>query len=114
MPLRQPDREFCSVFAFCFVLGSWYFLIVFVIENTRWNLLKCFADCELCTADSFTELMEINHDDEVVDIERFDMEMEEVTLDSMQPNQQEVAKRLTTPIVNTFLDTKDIAFERYA
>lgn len=22
MPLRQPDREFCSGFAFCFVLGS--------------------------------------------------------------------------------------------
>ncbi|XP_062398795.1 ankyrin repeat domain-containing protein 13A [Sardina pilchardus] len=62
--------------------------------------------------DSFTELMEINHDDEVVDTERFDIEMEDVTLDSMQPNQQEVAKRLTTPIVNTFLDTKDIAFER--
>lgn len=69
--------------------------------------------CEVCTADSFTELMEINHDDEVVDTERFDMEMEEVTLDSMQPNQQEVAKRLTTSIVNTYLDTKDIAFERY-
>ena len=58
--------------------------------------------------------MEVNHDDEVVDTERFDIEMEDVTLDSMQPNQQEVAKRLTTPIVNTFLDTKDIAFERYA
>ncbi|XP_012686047.1 ankyrin repeat domain-containing protein 13A [Clupea harengus] len=62
--------------------------------------------------DSCTELMEVNHDDEVVDTERFDIEMEDVTLDSMQPNQQEVAKRLTTPIVNTFLDTKDIAFER--
>lgn len=68
----------------------------------------------MCIIDSCTELMEVNHDDEVVDTERFDIEMEDVTLDSMQPNQQEVAKRLTTPIVNTFLDTKDIAFERYA
>ncbi|XP_051751738.1 ankyrin repeat domain-containing protein 13A [Ctenopharyngodon idella] len=61
-----------------------------------------------------TELMEVNHEDEVVDTERFDLsrEMEDVTLDSMQPAEQEVAKRLTTPIVNTFLDTKDIAFER--
>ncbi|KAL3975853.1 cytochrome CYP [Sarotherodon galilaeus] len=63
---------------------------------------------------SFAELMEVNHDDEVVDIERFNIsqEMEDVTLESMQPAEQEVAKRLTTPIVNTYLDTKDIAFER--
>ncbi|KAG9339571.1 hypothetical protein JZ751_023462 [Albula glossodonta] len=32
--------------------------------------------------------------------------------DSMQPAEQEVAKRLTTPIVNTYLDTHHIAFER--
>ena len=65
-------------------------------------------------ADACAELMEVNHDDEVVDTERFNIsqEMEEVTLDSMQPAQQEVAKRLTTSIVNTYLDTKDIAFER--
>ncbi|XP_047447862.1 ankyrin repeat domain-containing protein 13A [Mugil cephalus] len=64
--------------------------------------------------DSCAELMEVNHDDEVVDTERFNIsqEMEEVTLESMQPAEQEVAKRLTTPIVNTYLDTKDIAFER--
>uniref|UniRef100_A0A3B4DLG8 Ankyrin repeat domain-containing protein n=1 Tax=Pygocentrus nattereri TaxID=42514 RepID=A0A3B4DLG8_PYGNA len=64
--------------------------------------------------DSCAELMEVNHDEEVVDTESFDIsrEIEEVTLDSMQPNEQEVAKRLTTPIINTFLDTKDICFER--
>ncbi|CAL8294381.1 ankyrin repeat domain-containing protein 13A [Gadus morhua] len=64
--------------------------------------------------DACAELMEVNHDDEVVDTERFNIsqEIEEVTLDSMQPAQQEVAKRLTTSIVNTYLDTKDIAFER--
>lgn len=58
--------------------------------------------------------MEVNHDEQVVDTERFDIsrEIEDVTLDSMQPAEQEVAKRLTTPIVNTFLDTRDIAFER--
>uniref|UniRef100_H2ULR5 Ankyrin repeat domain 13A n=1 Tax=Takifugu rubripes TaxID=31033 RepID=H2ULR5_TAKRU len=65
--------------------------------------------------DSCAELMEVNHDDEVVDTERFNIsqEMEDVTLESMQPAEQEVAKRLTTPIVNTFLDTKEIAFERW-
>ncbi|XP_034026146.1 ankyrin repeat domain-containing protein 13A isoform X2 [Thalassophryne amazonica] len=64
--------------------------------------------------DSFAELMEVNHDVQVVDTECFNIsqEMEDVTLESMQPAQQEVAKRLTTPIVNTYLDTKDIAFER--
>ncbi|XP_073322827.1 ankyrin repeat domain-containing protein 13A [Pagrus major] len=64
--------------------------------------------------DSYAELMEVNHDDEVVDTERFNIsqEMEDVTLESMQPAEQEIAKRLTTPIVNTYLDTKDIAFER--
>ncbi|XP_040898614.1 ankyrin repeat domain-containing protein 13A [Toxotes jaculatrix] len=64
--------------------------------------------------DSCAELMEVNHDDEVVDTERFNIsqEMEDVTLESMQPAEQEIAKRLTTPIVNTYLDTKDIAFER--
>ncbi|KAK2902132.1 ankyrin repeat domain-containing protein 13A isoform X2 [Channa argus] len=64
--------------------------------------------------DSYAELMEVNHDDQVVDTERFNIsqEIEDVTLESMQPGEQEVAKRLTTPIVNTYLDTKDIAFER--
>ncbi|XP_061134658.1 ankyrin repeat domain-containing protein 13A [Syngnathus typhle] len=64
--------------------------------------------------DSCAELMEVNHDDQIVDTERFiiSQEMEDVTLESMQPAEQEVAKRLTTPIVNTYLDTKDIAFER--
>ncbi|XP_018604569.1 ankyrin repeat domain-containing protein 13A [Scleropages formosus] len=63
---------------------------------------------------NYTELIEVNHEEEVVDTERFDIsrEMEEVTLDSMQPAEQEVAKRLTTPIVNTYLDTRHIAFER--
>ncbi|KAM8885956.1 ankyrin repeat domain-containing protein 13A isoform 2-T2 [Spinachia spinachia] len=64
--------------------------------------------------DSCAELMEVNHDDEVVETERYNIsqEIEDVTLESMQPAEQEVAKRLTTAIVNTYLDTKDIAFER--
>lgn len=68
----------------------------------------------LLRIDSCAELMEVNHDEKVVDTERFNItqEMEDVTLESMQPAEQEVAKRLTTPIVNTYLDTKDISFER--
>lgn len=77
-----------------------------------WLIAK---SCGLVLTDNCTELMEVNHEDEVVDTERFDLsrEMEDVTLDSMQPAEQEVAKRLTTSIVNTYLDTKNIAFERY-
>ncbi|XP_068617146.1 ankyrin repeat domain-containing protein 13A [Brachionichthys hirsutus] len=64
--------------------------------------------------DSCAELTEVNHDDEVADTESFNIcqEMEDVTLASMRPAEQEVAKRLTTPIVNTYLDTKNIVFER--
>lgn len=77
-----------------------------------WRMFHSVCLCPL--ADACTELMEVNHDEQVVDTERFDIsrEIEDVTLDSMQPAEQEVAKRLTTPIVNTFLDTRDIAFER--
>ncbi|KAI3372090.1 hypothetical protein L3Q82_006945 [Scortum barcoo] len=48
--------------------------------------------------DSCAELMEVNHDDEVVDTERFNIsqEIEDVTLESMQPAEQEVAKRTRT------------------
>lgn len=80
------------------------------------SFLFCYISIPDCFffPDSCAELMEVNHDDEVVDTERFNIsqEMEDVTLESMQPAEQEVAKRLTTPIVNTYLDTKDIAFER--
>uniref|UniRef100_A0A8C7JQX1 Ankyrin repeat domain 13A n=1 Tax=Oncorhynchus kisutch TaxID=8019 RepID=A0A8C7JQX1_ONCKI len=77
-------------------------------ENMTWirgRRSYIFRGDDVCT-----ELMEVNHDEQVVDTERFDIsrEIEDVTLDSMQPAEQEVAKRLTTPIVNTFLDTRDI------
>lgn len=59
--------------------------------------------------------MEVNHDDKVVTTERFDLsqEMERLTLDLMKPKNREVERRLTSPVINTSLDTKNIAFERY-
>ncbi|KAM4708576.1 ankyrin repeat domain-containing protein 13A [Discoglossus pictus] len=64
--------------------------------------------------DNWAELMEINHDDRTVTKERFDIsqEIEGITLDSMQPAEREISKRLTSPIVSTCLDTATIAFER--
>ncbi|XP_038619460.1 ankyrin repeat domain-containing protein 13A [Tachyglossus aculeatus] len=64
--------------------------------------------------DSWAELMEVNHDEQVVTTEHFDLsqEMERLTLDSMKPKGREVERRLTSPVINTSLDTKNIAFER--
>ncbi|KAM8816884.1 ankyrin repeat domain-containing protein 13A [Rhynchonycteris naso] len=64
--------------------------------------------------DNWAELMEVNHDDRVVTSEHFDLsqEMERLSLDMMKPSAREVERRLTSPIINTSLDTKNIAFER--
>ncbi|CAD7674329.1 unnamed protein product [Nyctereutes procyonoides] len=64
--------------------------------------------------DNRAELMEVNHDDRVVTTEHFDLsqEMERLTLDLMKPKGREVERRLTSPVINTSLDTKNIAFER--
>ncbi|XP_029427829.1 ankyrin repeat domain-containing protein 13A isoform X2 [Rhinatrema bivittatum] len=64
--------------------------------------------------DNWAELMEVNHDDRLVTKERFDIsqEIQGITLDSMQPAERDVTKRLTSPIIHTCLDTANIAFER--
>ncbi|XP_018415964.1 PREDICTED: ankyrin repeat domain-containing protein 13A [Nanorana parkeri] len=64
--------------------------------------------------DNWAELMEINHDDKTVTKERFDIsqEIEGITLDSMLPAERDISKRLTSPVINTSLDTSAIAFER--
>lgn len=65
--------------------------------------------------DNWAELMEVNHDDKVVTTEHFDLsqEMERLTLDLMKPTSREIERRLTSPVINTNLDTKNIAFERF-
>uniref|UniRef100_A0A8D0S0L4 Ankyrin repeat domain 13A n=1 Tax=Sus scrofa TaxID=9823 RepID=A0A8D0S0L4_PIG len=69
---------------------------------------------EFTSWDNWAELMEVNHDDKVVTTEHFDLsqEMERLTLDLMKPKGREVERRLTSPVINTSLDTKNIAFER--
>ncbi|XP_009179966.1 ankyrin repeat domain-containing protein 13A isoform X5 [Macaca nemestrina] len=68
---------------------------------------------EFTSWDNWAELMEVNHDDKVVTTEHFDLsqEMERLTLDLMKPKSREVERRLTSPVINTSLDTKNIAFE---
>ncbi|XP_062360186.1 ankyrin repeat domain-containing protein 13A isoform X2 [Cinclus cinclus] len=65
-------------------------------------------------AGGWAELIEINHDDKFVTTERFEISqhMKRLTLGSMTPKRKDVERRLTTPIISTCLDTKNIAFER--
>ncbi|XP_067910869.1 ankyrin repeat domain-containing protein 13A isoform X2 [Heterodontus francisci] len=60
------------------------------------------------------EFIEIDHDNQVVDREHFELSQEQqgLTLTSIRPTKDQVANRLTSPIVSTYLDTKNISFER--
>ncbi|KFQ44779.1 Ankyrin repeat domain-containing protein 13A [Nestor notabilis] len=62
----------------------------------------------------WAELIEINHDEKFVTTERFEIsqQMKHLTLGSMTPKRRDVERRLTSPIINTCLDTRNIAFER--
>uniref|UniRef100_A0A8C5UF76 Ankyrin repeat domain 13A n=1 Tax=Malurus cyaneus samueli TaxID=2593467 RepID=A0A8C5UF76_9PASS len=62
----------------------------------------------------WAEFIEINHDDKFVTTERFEISqhMKRLTLGSMTPKKKDVERRLTSPIISTCLDTKNIAFER--
>ncbi|XP_072098953.1 ankyrin repeat domain-containing protein 13B isoform X2 [Mobula birostris] len=64
--------------------------------------------------DNCAVVMEIDHDrqmvySETLSLANFDRDM---LLAAVQPSEEQVASRLTTPIVTTQLDTKNISFER--
>ncbi|XP_062887245.1 ankyrin repeat domain-containing protein 13B isoform X1 [Mobula hypostoma] len=64
--------------------------------------------------DNCAVVMEIDHDrqmvySETLSLANFDHDM---LLAAVQPSEEQVASRLTTPIVTTQLDTKNISFER--
>ncbi|XP_069788850.1 ankyrin repeat domain-containing protein 13A isoform X1 [Narcine bancroftii] len=81
-------------------------------ENLRWErghrsyIFKGKADR--------AEFIEVDHDNQVVDVEHFELSQEQqsLTLSSIRPTADQVANRLTSPIVSTYLDTKNISFER--
>lgn len=60
--------------------------------------------------------MEIDHDRRVVYSETLALagHDQEVLLAAVQPTEEQVMGRLTAPVVTTQLDTKNIAFERWA
>ncbi|XP_034623631.1 ankyrin repeat domain-containing protein 13D isoform X2 [Trachemys scripta elegans] len=59
-------------------------------------------------------VMEVDHDKQVVYTETLSLALHEpeLMLAAMQPTEEHVASRLTSPVVSTHLDTKNIAFER--
>uniref|UniRef100_UPI00398F4113 ankyrin repeat domain-containing protein 13B n=1 Tax=Pristiophorus japonicus TaxID=55135 RepID=UPI00398F4113 len=64
--------------------------------------------------DNCAVVMEIDHDRQIVysetlSLANYDRDM---LLAAVQPSEEQVASRLTTPIVTTQLDTKNISFER--
>ncbi|NWV07784.1 AN13D protein, partial [Ptilonorhynchus violaceus] len=65
-------------------------------------------------ADEGAVVMEVDHDKQVVYTETLALALHEpeLLLAAMQPTEEHVAGRLTSPIVSTHLDTRNIAFER--
>lgn len=83
-------------------------------ENMSWERGRRSLIFKGQDGEGWAELIEINHDDKFVSTERFEISqhMKHLTLGSMTPQRGEVERRLTTPIINTCLDTRHIAFER--
>ncbi|XP_060463363.1 ankyrin repeat domain-containing protein 13D isoform X2 [Panthera onca] len=59
-------------------------------------------------------VMEVDHDRQVVHTETLGLALHEpeALLAAMRPTEEHVASRLTSPIVSTHLDTRNVAFER--
>ncbi|NXI41421.1 AN13A protein, partial [Galbula dea] len=83
-------------------------------ENMSWERGRRSLIFKGEDAGGWAELIEINHDDKFVTTERFEISqhMQRLTLGSMTPKRKDVERRLTSPIINTCLDTRNIAFER--
>ncbi|XP_054144763.1 ankyrin repeat domain-containing protein 13A isoform X2 [Melozone crissalis] len=83
-------------------------------ENMSWERGRRTVIFKGEDSGGWAELIEINHDDKFVTTERFEISqhMKRLTLGSMTPKRKDVERRLTSPIISTCLDTKNIAFER--
>uniref|UniRef100_A0A8D3BWQ7 Ankyrin repeat domain 13B n=1 Tax=Scophthalmus maximus TaxID=52904 RepID=A0A8D3BWQ7_SCOMX len=62
--------------------------------------------------DSSAEVMEVDHDRQVVFCETLSTDAGLGLLGAVQPSDEQVAGRLSAPVVTTQLDTRNIAFER--
>ncbi len=66
-------------------------------------------------AESGAMVMEVDHEKQVVYTEPLSLSPRDAPslLAAMLPSQENTAQRLTSPIVSTHLNTRNIAFERY-
>lgn len=79
---------------------------------------SCFiSTCHMCLdllVDDGAVVMEVDHEKQVVYTEPLVLSPRDAPslLAAMQPSQENTAQRLTSPIVSTHLNTRNIAFER--
>lgn len=57
-------------------------------------------------------VMEVDHDNQEVYSETIQIQQMPMLSSMLEPTEEEVAARLTSPIMTTFIDTDKIAFER--
>jgi septin 4 len=66
----------------------------------------------MCFVGDSAVMMEVDHETQQVYVEQMRMISAE-DLQFLQPSEEAISSRLTTPIVTTFIDTDKISFERY-
>ncbi|NWQ59319.1 AN13A protein, partial [Neopipo cinnamomea] len=83
-------------------------------ENMTWERGRRSVIFKGGDTGGWAEVIVINHDEKFVMTEKFEISqhMKRLILGSMTPNRKGVERRLTSPIISTCLDTKNIAFER--
>ncbi|XP_071428097.1 ankyrin repeat domain-containing protein 13A [Pithys albifrons albifrons] len=83
-------------------------------ENMAWERGKRSVIFKGGDTGGWAEVLVINHDEKFVITEKFELSqhMKRLILGSMTPNRKGVERRLTSPVISTCLDTKNIAFER--
>jgi septin 4 len=66
----------------------------------------------MCYVGDSAVMMEVDHETQQVYVEQMRMISAE-DLQFLQPSEEAISSRLTTPIVTTYIDTDKISFERY-
>uniref|UniRef100_A0A8D3C5Z7 Ankyrin repeat domain 13 family, member D n=1 Tax=Scophthalmus maximus TaxID=52904 RepID=A0A8D3C5Z7_SCOMX len=86
------------------------------LDGTEILCIESFCNTNnfLCLSDEGAVVMEVDHEKQVVYTEPLVLSPRDAPslLAAMQPSQENTAQRLTSPIVSTHLNTRNIAFER--
>jgi len=76
--------------------------------------MQCIKSAPPPKVDNGAVVMEVDHEKQVVYTEPLVLSPRDAPslLAAMQPSQENTAQRLTSPIVSTHLNTRNVAFER--